>query len=327
MSRYFLFTIAMLGVTPLASKILATASTPGARERPIGQGTRSRSERKSHASSFQELRAVLSDTVSNINAHNTSLLAAGVAFYALFALFPGLAAGTWIFGLLANPASILDQLDNLRGVLPKEAWQLIDQQLMALISRSTSLSPTGIVSLLVAIFSARAAASSMMGALNVVYGIEEKRSFVTTNAIAILFTLLAIVLLLIAVGVLVVAPIVFNFVGLHSYASEILRYARWPALAVLMILALALVYRFGPDRKRAHWKWITWGSATATVIWLIASSLFSWYVAAFNSYDKIYGSIGAVAVLLFWFWITAFAGLLGAELDNVIERRLGISPS
>ena len=266
------------------------------------------------------------ETVHNIGNHDTSLLAAGVAFYALFALFPALAAATWIFGLLANPTTVHHQLNNLRDVVPAEAWQLIDQQLTTLASKSVSFSLAGIISLLVAIYSARTAASSMMGALNVVYGIAENRGFIKTNTIAILFTVLAIVILLLAVGVLVVAPILFNFVGLNSFASEIIRYARWPALAVVMILALTMVYRYGPNRDRARWKWLTWGSATATVIWLIASFGFSWYVSAFNSYDKVYGSIGAVVILLFWFWITSFCGLLGAELDNVIERRRGVPP-
>src|SRR5262249_36374762 len=147
-----------------------------------------------------------------------------------------------------------------------------------------------------------------------------------TNTIAILFTVLAILILFLAIAVLVVLPILFNFVGLNSFAADLIRYVRWPALAAIMILALAVVYRYGPDRERAHWKWLTWVSATATIIWLIASIGFSWYVSVFNSYDKVYGSIGAVVILLFWFWITAFSGILGAELDNVVERRRGIPP-
>ena len=114
--------------------------------------------------------------------------------------------------------------------------------------------------------------------------------------------------------------------GLSSAFAEAIRYARWPALAVLTALALAVTYRFGPDRVNARWKWLTWGSGTATVLWLIASLGFSWYVSAFNSYDKVYGSIGAVVILLFWFWLAAFtSGLLGAELDNAIERSAGNS--
>jgi membrane protein len=322
MRRLLLLAVALLGTMPLASKMLATASASANHAQSPAVG-RPASE---HWLDLHELKTIVMHTFANVGKHDTSLLSAGVAFYAMFALFPALAAATWIFGLVANPATIHDQLNNLRGVLPQEAWQIIDTQLNTLTSKSASFSLAGIFGLLIAIYSARTAASSMMGALNVVYGAEDDRGFVKTNAIAILFTVLAIVILLLAVGVLVVLPILFNFVGINSFAAEIIRYARWPVLAVVMILALAVVFRYGPHRERARWKWLTWGSATATVIWLIASLGFSWYVAAFNSYDKTYGSIGAVVVLLFWFWITAFSGLLGAELDNVIERRRGVPP-
>ena len=215
----------------------------------------------------------------------------------------------------------------MKDVLPAEAWQIIDRQVAALTANSTSLSVAGIFSLLVALYSARTAASAMMEALNTVYGVPEERSFVVTNGIAILFTLMGIAVMLIAVAVMIVLPILFNFVGLSSAFAEVIRYARWPALAVLTALALAVTYRFGPNRVNARWKWLTWGSATATVLWLIASFGFSWYVSAFNSYDKVYGSIGAVVILLFWFWLAGFSGLLGAELDNAIERRAGIPPA
>jgi len=320
MRRFLLLAVALLGTRSLALKMLTTASADRARIVALGRPA------SKHWLDLHELKAIVVDTFANVGKHDTSLLAAGVAFYAIFALFPALAAATWIFGLAANPESIHDQLNNLRGVLPQEAWQIIDTQLNTLTSKSTSFSLAGICGLLIAIYSARIAASSMMSALNVVYGTEDNRGFIKTNAIAILFTVLAIVILLLAVGVLVVLPILFNFVGINSFAAEIIRHVRWPVLAVVMILALAVVFRYGPHRERARWKWLTWGSATATVTWLIASFGFSWYVAAFNSYDKTYGSIGAVVVLLFWFWITAFSGLLGAELDNVIERRRGVPP-
>jgi membrane protein len=320
MRPLFLLAIAALGAMPLASKMLATAPAHRA------DSPAARSKAGGHFLDFRELKTIIMDTFSNVGKNNASLLAAGVAFYAMFALFPALASATWVAGLLVDPATIHNQLTNLRDVLPQEAWQIIEKQLTALASKSSNFSLTGVVSLLIAIYSARAAASSMMGALNVVYATEDSRGFIKTNALAILFTVLAILVLLLAIGVLVVVPILFNYVGLDSFASEIVRYVRWPALAVVMILALAAVYRYGPDREHAHWKWLTWGSATATIIWLVASFGFSWYVSAFNSYDKVYGSIGAVVVLLFWFWITAFSGILGAELDNVIERRRGVPP-
>jgi membrane protein len=319
MMRFFLLAAALVAAMTLVSRL--TAAAPEERS-----GTGARQASNSSGFSFRTVKEVVLGAWGAQGDHNTGLLAAGVAFYALFALFPGLGAATWIFGQLANPAGIQDQFNNLRDVLPAEAWTLIDQQLRALTSHSTSLSLAGIFSLFIAVYSARLAASSMMQALNTVYGTKETRGFFVTNGVAILFTLVAIALLLIAVAVLVVLPNLFGFLGLSAFSSAIIRYARWPALAVLMALALAVTYYYGPNRKQACWKWLTWGSAAATVLWLIASLGFSWYVAAFNSYDKVYGSIGAVAVLLFWFWISSYSGLLGAELDNAIEQKFGPPP-
>lgn len=318
--RFFLLAVAAVAAAPLVSKAIGGAAADQAYEQALQQ-------ERSGWFSFADIKDILMRAYRGIGDHSLSLLAAGVAFYTLFAIFPALGAATWIFGQLADPATLQNQLDTVRDVLPAEAWTVIEKQLQALTSRSTSLSLAGIVSLVIALFSARLAASSMMEALNAVYGLRETRGFIRTTAIALLFTIVAIAILLIAVGVLIVLPMLFNFLGMSSFFTAALRYARWPALAVLMALALALTYRYGPNREHARWKWLTWGSGTATAIWLIASFGFSWYVSAFNSYDKVYGSIGAVAVLLFWFWITTFSGLLGAELDNAITRKAGETPA
>lgn len=255
-----------------------------------------------------------------IGADGLGLLAAGVAFYALFAIFPGLGAATWLFSLLADPRAIQQQLNSVRDVLPAEAFDLIQKQLVALTSKqSAGFSMAGLVSLLIALYSARLAASSMMQALNAVYKLEETRGFLKANAIAILFTVVALVVFVLAIALLVVMPALFQFIGFPAIVENLVRYLRWPALAALVVLALALTYRFGANRKNVHWRWITWGSVTATAIWLVASFGFSWYVSKFGSYDRIYGSLGAVVILLFWFWLTAFSALLGAEVDKAIE--------
>jgi membrane protein len=319
--HFFLLAVAFLAATPLLSKVIATPQ--GSAAQYAGRRLGARSGEMQRKSGFSKVKDILLQAYHGLSEHGTSLLAAGVAFYALFALFPALGAATWVFGLLADPATIHSQFSSLKDVLPAEAWQLIDQQLTVLTQQSASFSRAGIFNLLVAIYSARLAASSMMEALNTVYGVRERRGFLKTNAIAILFTLVGIAILLLAVSLLVVMPVAFGYVGLNSAPALVVHYARWPALAIVMALALAFTYRYGPDRDRARWKWLTWGSATATIIWLIASSGFSWYVSAFGSYDKVYGSIGAVVVLLFWFWLTTFSGLLGAELDHAIERQRG----
>lgn len=272
------------------------------------------------AAPSQGWKAILSATFSGIGNDHLSLLAAAIAFYMLFAIFPALAAATSIFGLLADPNTLNQQLEQLRSILPNEAWTIIHNQLTGLVSRgSGSLSLATIVSLVIALYSARLAASSMMESLNLVYKLEETRGFLKTNAIALAFTAVAIVVALLAIALVIVAPIIFSVIGLSGIAGTFIGYLRWPFLFVLVALGLAITYRYGPDREHANWRWVTWGSISATILWLIASLGFSWYVAAFNSYDRVYGSIGAVVILLFWFWLTAFSALLGAELDKQIE--------
>ncbi len=311
--------LALAAAAPLVSRVLSDgAITP--REGPGALG-RARYEKSSPFSfTWAQWKSLLSQVYTAIGADKLGLLAAGVAFYALFAIFPGLGAATWLFGLLADPSAIQQQMNSVRDVLPAEAFDLIQKQLVALTShQNAGFSIAGVVSLLVALYSARLAASSMMQALNAVYNVRETRGFVEANAIAILFTAVAIVVFLLAIALLVVLPTLFQFVGFPALVETLVRYLRWPALAALAVLALALTYRFGPNRQNVHWRWITWGSITATVIWLIASFGFSWYVSAFGSYDRVYGSLGAVVILLFWFWLTAFSALLGAELDKAIE--------
>lgn len=318
--RFFLLAIALAAAAPVLLKVI---SRPMKKPRPAPQVSNPGSERFS----LRLIRDILLRAWRGQSEHGASLLAAGVAFYALFAIFPGLGAATWIFGLLADPATIQSQLNSLKDVLPEEARGLIGRQLVALTSQSAGLSLSGIFSIFVALYSARLAASAMMQALDAVYDVEETRGFLAANAIAILFTLAAIAILIIAIVVLVGVPIFLSYLGLSSIPAGLIRHLRWPLLAVLMALALATIYRYGPNRKNACWKWLTWGSATATIVWLIGSAGFSWYVAAFNSYDKVYGSIGAVVILLFWFWLTAYSALLGAELDNAMERRASAPPA
>ena len=253
-----------------------------------------------------------------------SLLAAGVAFYVLFAIFPALGAATWIYGLLANPSPIRQQLDTVREVVPAEAYGLIEGQLVALAAKtSTGITLTGIFSLLVFLYSARLAAYSMIEALNVVYKVKETRGFIEAEATALLFTILAIIVFVLAIGLLVVMPALFHFLHFPPSIENSIHYLRWPGLAALVVAAFALFYRYGPNRVKEQWRWITWGAIAATAIWLIASFGFSWYVSSFGTYDRIYGSLGAVVILLFWFWLTAFSALLGAELDKAIEDRAG----
>ena len=270
---------------------------------------------------------ILVQTWKAISGDNISLLAAGVAFYSLLAVFPGLAFLVAMFGLLADPNQVQQQLSQVRDVLPKEAWDAINAQLSSLAQQSgTKLSVASIVSLTLAFVNARLAAYSMMGALNVIYKRPETRSFLKINAIAFMFTIAAIAILAFNVVAVVSVPEFLQKMGFLELSHVIIDQIRWPALAFLMAFGLALTYRFGPDRKEVQWHWMTLGSLVATALWLIGTSAFSWYVSAFNSYDRLYGSFGAVVILLYWFWLTAFAALMGAELDMQIQTELKENP-
>lgn len=256
-------------------------------------------------------------------ADNISLLAAGVAFYALLAIFPALVFIVAMFGLLADPDQIRPSLLVLKGVLPAEAWSALDAQLVVLMRQnSASLSLASIISLVIAFVNARLGAYSLMGALNVVYDSAETRSFTRINLIAILFTIAAVCVLVFNIYAVIAVPRVLNGIGLTELSNSMPHTLRWPVLAVIMALSLGLIYRYGPAREGAHWRWVSIGSLAGTALWLAGTTGFSWYVSAFNSYDKVYGSFGAVVILLYWLWLTAFAALLGAELDMQIQTAL-----
>ena len=285
--------------------------------------------RRSLAASFARKRRhflplrVLIRVWKSISADNISLLAAGVAFYMLLAIFPALVFIVAMFGLLTDPDQVRQWLVSLKGVLPSEAWNAIDAQVVVLMGKnSASLSLASVFSLLLAFINARLGAYSMMGALNVVYNTPETRSFTLTNLIAFMFTIAALCVLVFNIYAVIAVPRVLDGIGLTESSSSILHTMRWPVLALIMALSLALVYRYGPDRKDAHWRWVSIGSLAGTILWLAGSTGFSWYVSAFNSYDKVYGSFGAVVILLYWLWLTAFAALMGAELDMQIQTAL-----
>ena len=162
---------------------------------------------------------------------------------------------------------------------------------------------------------------SLFDALNLVYNEPEKRSFVWLNVLSLSFTVLTIVFALVAIGAMVVVPVVLNFLGLGGATELIFKIARWPALLIVVTLALAFLYRYGPSREKPQWRWITWGSAVAAVSWLVVSLLFSWYAENFGNYNKTYGSLGAIIAFMFWIWLSIIVVLIGAELNAETEHQ------
>ena len=253
---------------------------------------------------------------------NISLVAAGVAFYVMLSIFPALAAMVSLYALVGNPNDVANRISEYGNLLPPEALKLITDGLHNFAKTAGSTLSTALAtSLLLALWSARAGISSVMTGLNIAYEENEDRSFVVQTLIALGLTLGAVVFAVVVIFAVAVIPIILKFVHLDGVLAAVISLARWPILAVLVALGFAVIYRWGPSREGPHWRWISWGSAIATVLWLVGSFLFSIYVSKFGSYDATYGALGAVVVLLMWLWVSAIVLLVGAEIDAELDQR------
>ncbi len=253
---------------------------------------------------------------------NITLVAAGVAFYIMLSIFPALAALVSLYALVGNPDDVASRIQDYGYLLPPAALKLIIDGLhnFAKTAGSTLSWALG-TSLLLALWSARNGISSIMTGLNIAYEEVETRSFVVQTAIALGLTLGAILFAAVVIFAVAIIPIILAFLPYGSALSPILNFARWPVLAVFVAVGLAVIYRYGPSRENASWRWISWGSVIATVLWLGGSIGFSVYVSKFGSYDATYGALGAVVVLLLWLWVSAIVLLVGAEIDGELDQR------
>lgn len=259
---------------------------------------------------------------ANMSKHRIMALAAGMTYYSLFAIFPAIAALVAVYGLFSDPSTIARHLDQLGGLLPGGAIDVAREQLTRVASKgSQTLGLTFLIGLGVSLWSANAAMKSLFDTLNIVYAEDEKRGFVRLNATSLCFTLGGVVVVSVALGAIVVVPVILTYVGLSDVGDLLLRIGRWPAMYLIIAIALAVIYRYGPDREAPRWRWITWGSAIAALLWLALSALFSWYAANFGRFNETYGSLGAVIGFMTWLWISAAVILLGAEIDAAMERQ------
>jgi membrane protein len=265
---------------------------------------------------------ILWRTYEEFNKDRVMSVAAGVTYYALLALFPAIAALVSIYGLFADPGTIQDHLNTLSGVLPGGALDIIREQVTRIASQGSGKLGFGFVfGLGLSLWSSNAGMKAIFDALNIVYGEEEKRSFIKLNVLSLSFTLGAIAFILIALAGIIVLPIALNFIGLGSGTEWLVSIARWPILLIGIVVGLSLIYRFGPSRDKAEWRWVTPGGIVAAVLWLAVSMLFSWYVANFGSYNETYGSLGAVIGFMTWIWLSTIVVLLGAEINAEMEHQ------
>lgn len=252
---------------------------------------------------------------------NLGLIAAGVAFFAMFAIFPALAAIIAVFGLVADPSIVESQLELMRDVIPTEAFYLFDAQISRLLgARADTLGWATALSTGVALWSARAGVAALMRGLNAIKG-EPNRGGIGHYAVALLLTICLVGIAVIALLIVVIAPIVLAFLPLGGVAALALEAIRWSVALFILLAALGLLYRFGPNTVDVRTGWVSPGAIVVVVVWIAASVGFSAYLRNFGSYNEVYGSIGAVIALLMWLYISAYLVLLGAVLNVVLHRR------
>jgi membrane protein len=263
---------------------------------------------------------VMRRTYLEIISDRISLVAAGCAFYATLALFPAITMLISVYGLAFDPTTVEPQLQVVRELLPPAAFTLIADRVHALVSQEkATLGFSLLVSTAIALWSSSTGTKAMLSALNMAYEERERRNFLRFQATGLIMTLCGILGAVLALVILVFLPVAIEFFGLDAYATAVVRTASFAMLIVFVIASLSLLYYFGPSRRSAKWHWVTPGSLIATLLWLFASILFSLYVGHIASYDTSYGPLGAIAGVMMWFWVSAYAVLLGAELNAELE--------
>lgn len=265
---------------------------------------------------------VLLRVKDQLSTDNIDIVSAGVAFYFFLALFPALAAIISIYGLVMDPAQVEQHMSQLTSVLPEQAHQMISDRLHSIAQQSGSTLGWGVaLSILISLWSANKGTKSLFEGINIAYDERDERGFFKQNAITLLFTLGGIIVGLLSVGFVVAFPALIGNLGLSGTLATVISWARWPVLGAIIIFALALIYKYAPDRDRPQFKWVNWGSVIATVLWVVGSLLFSWYVNNFGSYNETYGAVAAVIIMMLWFNLTSFIILLGAEINSELEHQ------
>lgn len=270
-----------------------------------------------------DLRTYLLYLYRRITDDRVLALAAGIVFYGLLALFPAITAFVSSYALFADIQTIAGHLSLIEGIMPQGAFEIVRDQVVRVVSAGTGgLSVAFVLGLMVALWSANAGLKAAIDALNIIYRVKETRSFVRLNLVSLAMTLGTIVVLLMALGAVVVFPLTLAAVG-WSMSETVASQLRWPALFVILLIGLSVLYRFGPDLKHPRWHWVSPGNVAAAVTWIAGSLALSWYLANVANYAATYGSLGAAIGLMMWMWVTSIVVLVGAEINVAGEHFAG----
>jgi membrane protein len=263
--------------------------------------------------------AILRASIAHVGENNLALISAGVAFFSMLSLFPALAALIALLGLISDPAVVVAQLEEMRPLLPEDVYQIINTQVVSLVTASSgSLGRAGVISLILALWSARAGVGAMITGLNAVYN-KRDRNTARHYLRALLLTIGLVAVGIVSLLSLVVIPILLAFFPLGGLSRFAVEAARWGVVVTVLFAGIGMLYRYGPNRRGAQFQWLSAGAMVAVVFWVILSVGFSYYVSNFGNYNQVYGSIGAVIAMLIWLWISSFLVLYGAALNAQIE--------
>jgi membrane protein len=250
---------------------------------------------------------------------NVGLVGAGVAFYSLLAIFPAMIALISLYGLLVKPSKVAQQIDSAVKFIPQQSQEVIRQQLENITKSPKAGLGIGLaLSVVAALWSASGGMRALMTGLNIAYDETESRKFIRLRLVSLGLTLGMLVLVAGALIAVIGVPAAFDA---HEPAGMALAWLRWPVLAALMVAGLAVLYRYGPDRDEPKWSWASWGAGIATVLWLVMTVAFSFYASSFGKFNKTYGTLAGVVVLMTWMSLSAYIVLLGAEINAELERQ------
>lgn len=255
-----------------------------------------------------------------IDRDHLPIASAGVAFFLMLGIFPGLAALFSIYGWLADPSEIERQLQTESGILPYEVHQILLNQVKLIAGDDEAAGWGAILGLAFALWAGSRAMKGLIQGLNIVFRQSEKRGFLSLHIASLILTFALIAVMSSALFLIAIIPVFIAMLPGDKYTLGIFALLRWPFLLAIIICLLALLYRYGPSRNKPTWKWISPGAVSVTFIWLTASALFSYYVGNFSFYLNTYSSLGAIAILMIWLYLTAFLVLLGAEIDEALRK-------
>jgi membrane protein len=266
-------------------------------------------------------RRILAGTARRVQRDKVDIVASGAAFWALLALFPAIAAVLAMSAWVLEPGAMRDQISALTAPLPEEAETLLNDSAEEVASRDRAAGLGALIAIGFAVWTASAATRTLMDGLNTAHGEAERRGFFRFNFVALLLTFGMFVGFIVSVVTIVVVPATLAHQPGLSWTASLVDWLRWPVMAIFAMGGLATLYRYGPSRRNARWRWVSIGAVAATAMWILVSLAFSLYVSEFAAYNRFYGTLGGVAVLMIWFWLSAWIVLAGAELNSEIESQ------